>query len=47
MLVDLANGTLAAEPEEDTNGIPQGDRGQGSRNAGKSIKDWRAGKGSV
>lgn len=28
-------------------GIPAGNRGQGSDNAGKSIKEWRAGRGAV
>jgi hypothetical protein len=35
------------EPKPQSNGIPAGDRGQGSGNSGKSIQEWRAGRGAV
>lgn len=31
----------------DTQGLPGGNRGQGENNNGKSIRTWRAGRGSV
>ncbi len=41
---------MAEKPREnrdDTTGIPAGGRGQGSDNKGKSVRDWRAGRGAV
>lgn len=34
-------------PDGDTQGLPSGNRGQGEDNKGKSIRDWRAGRGST
>lgn len=33
--------------EETTTGIPAGNRGQGPDNKGRSIREWRAGRGPM
>jgi hypothetical protein len=41
------SGGSGSSGDSGSNGIPAGNRGQGDSNKGKSIKEWRAGRGAV
>lgn len=48
MVLEFKSGTGSGDgDDEGTTGIPAGNRGQGDDNKGKSIRDWRAGRGEV
>lgn len=48
-MLEFQNGSGSGNGDdgESSDGIPAGNRGQGSGNEGKSIRDWRAGRGAV